>query len=85
MTNAEKNELQNKTKKLLRKTKDSINNEFRHAVKVIKKLTVLMKMVFIKILLQDIILMVLIEMVVIEMVLIEAVFIEMVLVEMALM
>ena len=37
LTNAEKNELQNKIKEL-NTQKDSINNEFRHAVKVIKKL-----------------------------------------------
>ena len=37
LTNAEKNKLQNKIKEL-NAQKDSINNEFRHAVKVIKKL-----------------------------------------------
>ena len=37
LTNAEKNELQNKIKEL-NTQKDSINNEFRHAVNVIKKL-----------------------------------------------
>ena len=37
LTNAEKNELQNKIKEL-NTQKDSINNELRHAVKIIKNL-----------------------------------------------
>ena len=37
MTNAERNELQNKIKDIITQ-RDSINNEYRHAVNVIKKL-----------------------------------------------
>ena len=100
LTNAEKNELQNKIKEL-NAQKDSVNNEFRDAVKVIKKLEKkeleeseesersekseeFMKGFYDYSSKKNMILMVLIEMVLIEMVLTEMVLTEMVLIEVVL-